>query len=134
SLRNSRVRGFSVPGLPEDIAPRGDFRGGLDGRLEAGFAARLTGPGKAVSVPAGQPAERDSLIRGVHEPTVAHVDAHVPDLVRRRLRAGVAEEENVGRLEPREPNPPGSRHLAAHGVSRSTFQGSRERGAAGIRL
>src|SRR5258706_841615 len=82
--------------------------------VEAGFRELPACPGELPRVPAVESRERDSVPRGMHEPTVADVDAHVADLRRLRARAAVTEEDHVGGLELRQADSLRLRNLAAH--------------------
>src|SRR6478672_8536291 len=62
--------------------------------------------------------ERHTFVGRVDEPAVADVDTRVNDLPARRVRAAVAEEDDVGGLELLERDPLRARHLDAHVVRR----------------
>ena len=102
---------------------------------EAGFGQWAAGPREALPVPVRrQGRERHALVRGLDEPAAAEVDAHVVDLGRLRPRPGRSEEQEVARLDLRQRDPLGRRHLARHRVGRPAAEDARQRGRPGIGL
>src|SRR5262245_16113761 len=84
--------------------------------VEARFGQRAAAPGEARLVPVRHRRESRAEPRGVHEPAVADVDAHVSDLGRLRSRPPVPEEDDVARGESVAAHPQRARDLAAHRV------------------
>src|SRR5207244_3387155 len=123
-----------LPAARPAVITRRSERAARPSVAETGLGEGPTGPGEALLVPAGERRERDALARRVDEPAAAGVDAHVVDLRRLRARPARAEEDDVARLDARERDPLGRRHLAAHRIGRPAAERLRERRRAGVRL